>query len=154
MRTSGDGNAPLVVLGRKPVRPLGRLDLTLGEDLLDNLVVLGGAKDGVEVLLAGALHDALRALAGVEDVEGVDDVDERDRAAGGAECVREELESLPWRYKKRTGLQGEARESVSSPKERFPQPKLTTAPPLLGSCALRSRDESVPVLAQALVRPP
>lgn len=62
------------------MRHLGRLDRSLGEDLLDNLVLVGGAKDRVEVLLARALEKALRPLAGVENVEAVDDVDERDRA--------------------------------------------------------------------------
>ena len=62
------------------MRHLGRLDRSLGEDLLDNLVLVGGAKDCVEVLLARALEKALRPLAGVENVETVDDVDERDRA--------------------------------------------------------------------------
>jgi hypothetical protein len=62
------------------MRHLGRLDGSLGEDLLNDCVLVGSAENGVEVLLARAGKETLRTLAGVENVEAVDDVDKRDRA--------------------------------------------------------------------------
>lgn len=56
------------------------LDGTLGEDLLDDVVLVGRAEHVLEVLLARASEDSLRALAGVEHVKAVDDRDERNRA--------------------------------------------------------------------------
>lgn len=70
----------LVVPRSPPMRHLGRLDGSLGEDLLNDCVLVGSAENGVEVLLARAGKETLRTLAGVENVEAVDDVDKRDRA--------------------------------------------------------------------------
>lgn len=120
------------------MRHLRRLDRSLGEDLLNNLVLVGGAKDSVQVLLARAGKETLRTLAGVENVEAVDDVDERDRAEST------EAQSQYANKSAGLGLERSYRSagrkcqffilSLESWRADIGPKRLTTTLPLLGSC--------------------
>jgi hypothetical protein len=63
------------------VRSSSRQDPSLLEDDLDDVVLVCRVEDSVEDLLRRTFEDTLGTLSGREDVERVDDVNERDSAA-------------------------------------------------------------------------
>lgn len=76
-----------VIGGAVPVLGRGGLELSLFEDLGDDVDVLVGSKVRVELLLARVSHDALCSLSSVKDLEGVDDVGQGNRLVASLPLV-------------------------------------------------------------------
>jgi len=58
-------------------------DTTLLENDLNDILFVGRREDGIENLFRRTFEDTLGALSGVEDVERVDNLYERDSTARG-----------------------------------------------------------------------